>query len=99
MAMGDPGTGIMFIQVPSVHRGLKEKEWKIEDMGFIVRDFCMDPSQDLLVVIEGAPTTTPTCIALYIFTYHLWLIINSPGKRAMFSKSIFAPSPMVDLIR
>lgn len=40
-----------FRQLPSVIRGIDEREWTTE-LGFIIRDFGMDPSQELLVVIE-----------------------------------------------
>jgi len=43
---------LRFIQVPSVFRGIEEKEWAVEDIGFRVGNFTMDPSQDLLVVLD-----------------------------------------------
>lgn len=43
---------LSFRQLPSVLRGVQEKEWSLEDLGFEIRDFGMDPSQELLVVIQ-----------------------------------------------
>lgn len=41
-----------FTQLPSVIRGIEEKQWVIEDVGVKIRDFGMDPAQDLLIVLE-----------------------------------------------
>lgn len=46
------GCRLRFIQVPSALRGIKEKQWVIEDIGFTIKDFGMDPSQDLLIILE-----------------------------------------------
>lgn len=46
------GSRLRFIQVPSKLRSIEEKRWTIEDIGFKVKDFGMDPAQDLLVVLE-----------------------------------------------
>lgn len=43
---------LAFVQLPSEIRGIVEKEWVIPDVGFKIRDFGMDPAQDLLVLIE-----------------------------------------------
>jgi len=41
-----------FTQLPSIYRGIKQKEWNIEvDNKFDVADFSMDISNDLLVLI------------------------------------------------
>ena len=39
-------------QLPSVIRGIPDKQWEIADVGFDIRDFGMDPAQDLLVGVE-----------------------------------------------
>ncbi|TFK86727.1 hypothetical protein K466DRAFT_492258 [Polyporus arcularius HHB13444] len=39
-------------QLPSAIRGIKAKKWEIPDVGMDMRDFSMDPAQDLLVVVE-----------------------------------------------
>lgn len=44
--------GLSFIQLPSVTRGSLEKIWAHQDLGVQIRDFGMDPAQDLLMLIE-----------------------------------------------
>ncbi|KDQ64393.1 hypothetical protein JAAARDRAFT_28021 [Jaapia argillacea MUCL 33604] len=44
--------GLFFAQLPSVLRGISSREWSIQDVGFTIRDFTIDPSQDLLVILE-----------------------------------------------
>ncbi|KAF8891369.1 hypothetical protein BD779DRAFT_1670981 [Infundibulicybe gibba] len=46
------GPRMRFIQVPSTLRDIPMKEWVIQDLGYNLKDFGMDPSQDLLIVIE-----------------------------------------------
>ena len=41
-----------FKQIPSAIRGIQGIEWTIPDVGCKMRDFGMDPAQDLLVVIQ-----------------------------------------------
>lgn len=44
---------ICFYQLPSDMRCIQEKEWSVDgDMGFEIRDFGMDPSVGLLVLVE-----------------------------------------------
>jgi hypothetical protein len=45
--------GIKLRQLPSDHRCIKSDIWFVETLGIHVRDFTMDPSQDLLVLIEN----------------------------------------------
>jgi hypothetical protein len=42
---------IKFLQLPSVLRGVPSRQWQV-DVDFIIRDFVMDASQDLLVLIQ-----------------------------------------------
>jgi hypothetical protein len=42
---------IDFVQLPSRLRGIPMRQWSLR-FDFGVRDFSMDPSQDLLVIIE-----------------------------------------------
>ena len=42
---------LVFKQIPSEIKGIEEKDWECH-VGFNIRDFGMDPSQDLLVCIE-----------------------------------------------
>lgn len=48
----EEGASLTFIQLPSDLRSIEEKAWTLADLGLVVRDFGMDPSQDLLVLIE-----------------------------------------------
>ncbi|GLB41956.1 hypothetical protein LshimejAT787_1005560 [Lyophyllum shimeji] len=43
---------IRFVQLPSRLRGISQSEWVIASFDFVIKDFAMDKSQDLLVVIE-----------------------------------------------
>ena len=42
---------IFFVQIPSRLRDIPLRQWKIK-LDYPLRDFAMDPSQDLLVAIE-----------------------------------------------
>lgn len=42
---------LFFRQLPSRLRGIETREWHV-DVGFHIRDFGMDPSQDLLVALQ-----------------------------------------------
>jgi len=46
---------IMFWQLPSTYRGIGARHWSVhlDENEIKVRDFSMDPSQDLLVVVES----------------------------------------------
>ncbi|KAL0957942.1 hypothetical protein HGRIS_000123 [Hohenbuehelia grisea] len=46
------GTGVKFIQLPSVLRGIPMREWTV-DVGVLARDFFIDPDQNLLVLLEA----------------------------------------------
>ncbi|TFK45311.1 hypothetical protein OE88DRAFT_1227633 [Heliocybe sulcata] len=43
---------LIFNKLPSHARGIKSRQWRIEDVGFPIRDFKMDLSQDLLVILD-----------------------------------------------
>ncbi|KAK7681763.1 hypothetical protein QCA50_015110 [Cerrena zonata] len=43
---------LVFVQLPSIIRQTEQKRWEISDVGFQIRDFTMDPDQDLLVILE-----------------------------------------------
>ncbi|KAH7926864.1 hypothetical protein BV22DRAFT_1032479 [Leucogyrophana mollusca] len=45
--------GLSCVQLPSRFRGIEEKRWTLANFGFNVRDFTIDPSQDLLVLLEA----------------------------------------------
>ncbi|KAL7284613.1 LOW QUALITY PROTEIN: hypothetical protein ACG7TL_001908 [Trametes sanguinea] len=44
---------LVFNQLPSNLRGIEGRQWRIEDVGVNIRDFGMDPAQDLLIIIEN----------------------------------------------
>lgn len=44
---------LAFVRLPSQIRGIDSEEWTVPDVGFTIRDFGMDPSQDLLVLIQS----------------------------------------------
>lgn len=39
--------------LPSVHRGVPDKQWSLGPFPFFVLAFTLDPEQDLLVLIEA----------------------------------------------
>lgn len=45
--------GLNFNQLPSPNRGIEYKHWAIPDLGSDPSDFCIDPEQDLLVLLEA----------------------------------------------
>ncbi|KII93780.1 hypothetical protein PLICRDRAFT_49798 [Plicaturopsis crispa FD-325 SS-3] len=55
LAQGRGSRTLKFWQLPSVTRGIEFRSWEIEDTGALVRDFGMDPSQGLLVLIVRPP--------------------------------------------
>jgi hypothetical protein len=45
---------LTFIRLPSDLRSIEEKVWTLgPELGLVLRDFGMDPSQDLLVLIQS----------------------------------------------
>ena len=52
LAQAEGESKLVCAQLPSVIRRIEEKEWTIEDVGVKIRDFGMDPAQDLLIIIE-----------------------------------------------
>lgn len=54
LAQSKDDGAIVFHQLPSDLRSIDAKTWTVgPDFGMIVRDFAMDSSQDLLVLIES----------------------------------------------
>lgn len=53
---------LSFRQLPSHHRGIEEKTWTVDVSNLNLRDFTIDPSQDLLVIV-GRPRR------VYVSTY------------------------------
>jgi hypothetical protein len=48
----DEANGLSFVQLPSMIRNTKAKAWQHPDMGFTLRNFAIDPAQDLLVAVQ-----------------------------------------------
>ncbi|KAG7099024.1 hypothetical protein E1B28_000907 [Marasmius oreades] len=54
LAQQDLMGGLIFRQLPSQYRRIEDKEWRVKpDPQLKVRDFGIDPSQDLLVLVEA----------------------------------------------
>lgn len=51
LAQGRGPRSLAFYQIPSAIRGIEAKSWVVENLGVDVRDFGMDPAEDLLVFI------------------------------------------------
>ena len=47
----DVPRGLAFVELPSVALNMPGRTWQHNDLGVPIRDFTMDPSQDLIVVI------------------------------------------------
>lgn len=52
LAQGTSPHSLTFTQLPSEIRNIPKKTWTVEKLPFNMRDFTMDPSQDLLVIVE-----------------------------------------------
>jgi hypothetical protein len=64
---------LVFVQIPSRLRGIPLSQWTL-NLDFPLRDFGMDPSQDLLVTIERATK----CVWLTsVWGRDLWLLVSS----------------------
>lgn len=68
---------LVFRQIPSKIKGLQEREWECV-YDFAVRDFGMDPAQDLLASIELPNeewvSTRCTSSGLQLTTFTLWSV-------------------------
>jgi len=58
---------INFVQLPSRIRGIPMCQWTLR-FDFDVREFCMDPSQDLLVIIENTSRNPPNLCRIRLRT-------------------------------
>ncbi|KAJ7276250.1 hypothetical protein B0H12DRAFT_1227422 [Mycena haematopus] len=58
LATYNPETGFVFNRIPSAIRKVPLTEWSIPDVPFAVKDFSMDLSQDLLLVVEVNSSST-----------------------------------------
>lgn len=52
LAQAENENSLVFRQLPSHFRGIEENRWTVDISEFKLRDFGMDPSQDLLVIAE-----------------------------------------------
>jgi hypothetical protein len=52
LAQADGLSSIIFRQLPSTLRCIESREWRFDDFEFAIMDFAIDPSQDLLVVVD-----------------------------------------------
>ena len=57
--------GLSFIQLPSAVRGTDSHTWQHRDLGVDIRDFTIDPAQDLAVLI-AQPDIVISCVGLVI---------------------------------
>ena len=46
------GSGFSCVQLPCKIKGIPEREWSVNDLGFDIRDLTIDASQDLIVAVE-----------------------------------------------
>lgn len=78
-AQSDGLDSIKFRRLPSIYRSIDEAEWTIGDFGHPLRDFGMDPAQDLLVLVEShrwLAFSSEAQVTLTIFFKLLGLIIR-----------------------
>lgn len=63
LAQSNLNRAIFCRQLPSHLRGIEEKTWTVDISSFDLRDFTMDPSQDLLAIAEKPRS-------MYVSIYH-----------------------------
>jgi hypothetical protein len=71
LAQGRPKSSFMFWQLPSTSRGTETKHWSVhlDDSEIKVRDFTIDPSQDLLVIVDcPSALCVPLCPVILLVT-------------------------------
>ena len=66
MAQSIGTKALRFKRTGSKLRGIEENTWDV-DYGFNIRDFTMDPGQDLLVALREPQAADD----MYVFTCHL----------------------------
>lgn len=75
---------LFFHQLPSRLRGIEERKWELR-LDFSMRDFGIDPSQDLLVLLEARPS--------YVFSFltfgYDWLVVDF-GCRGPLGMGLYA---------
>lgn len=53
LSQGKNRRSLAFHQLASVIRGIEDRSWSLDDLDVEIRDFGMDPAQNLLVLIES----------------------------------------------
>ncbi|KAF8973551.1 hypothetical protein BDZ97DRAFT_1775683 [Flammula alnicola] len=90
LAQTTPQGELVFHQLPSDLRGIEERSWKLgPDFGMRVRDFAIDPPQDLLVLMES-----PNGEAEQEYRLHLRSL--STGKPHPLAKNAVLSLPQVE---
>ncbi|KAH7929334.1 hypothetical protein BV22DRAFT_1029582 [Leucogyrophana mollusca] len=86
LAQGRRSGPLGFRQLPSHYRGIEERVWGVHVPGIALRDFTMDPSQDLLVLIDGPQLQTSARDAKLRTIIHLrTLAAGKPHPQAVSS--------------
>lgn len=49
---GATGSALNVCRIASPARGIPEKRWRTQDLGFEIYSFAVDPSQDLFIALE-----------------------------------------------
>ncbi|KAI0788515.1 hypothetical protein C8Q75DRAFT_768748 [Abortiporus biennis] len=62
--------GLSFRQLPSDIRGIDDVGWTLEDLPMRIRDFSLDPSQELLVVIEKPRQINTSTYLVHLLDLH-----------------------------
>jgi hypothetical protein len=92
-AIGSKGSnGIRCLALPSILRGVEAKEWELPHTDFKVRDFGMDPDQDLLFLIEFHQESAKHYLLMMVEAD----VVFSPDPYD--SESIWSNSPLVGSI-
>jgi len=81
LAQNSPEGMFHFMRLPAVSRGIAEKSWKVPPQSFNVRDFGMDPSQDLLVLIEQPQWSGHPPVPKNFYSYSLFQECRDEGER------------------
>lgn len=50
--VGEQRASLHFIRLPSVSRGIKQKEWTLNGLEMTIDGYTTDPSSDVLIVYE-----------------------------------------------
>lgn len=80
-------TTLVCVQLPSAIRQTREKRWEFRDIEFDIAEICIDPDQDLLILVEEEPeyvvfSLTAGCLTQCgVFSYYnIHLRTLSEGK-------------------